>query len=155
YSHDPADMEKAATYLAESLDHYRALAQLTEKTYNYANSMQTSQRKIPVPGGSGGQPANYHWTQLLPGYEKELADFQKQVARLKESSVAKVDEATIKPLQKASITLLTQGAQTYDVIVGAKPFSDRDFQIQSLAPELNGLVGIRIAHNDAKKGHYQ
>ena len=52
-SHDPADMEQAATHLADSLDHYRALTKLTENTYNYANSMQTSQRKIPFTGGKG------------------------------------------------------------------------------------------------------
>jgi hypothetical protein len=50
--------------------------------------------------------------------------------------------------------LLTPGAQAYDVTVGAKPFSDRDFQISAIAPELSGLTGIRIAHDDAKKGKY-
>ncbi len=83
YSQDPNDMVQAEKYLAESLDHYRTLAKLTENTYQYANSMQTSQRKIPVSGGSGGKPANYHWTQLLPTYEKELTDFQAKVAALK------------------------------------------------------------------------
>ena len=39
--------------------------------------------------------------------------------------------------------------------MGAKVFSDRDFAIQSLAPELNGLPGIRFAHELAKKGRYE
>ena len=83
HSHEITDLEQAAALLAESLDHYRALARLTSETYLYANSMQTNQRAIPVKGGLNGQPANYHWTQLVPLYEKELADFQARVASLK------------------------------------------------------------------------
>jgi hypothetical protein len=84
HSHDLADMERAERYLVESLAHYRTLVALTRDTYLYANSMQTSQRRIPVSGGIDGRPANYRWTQLLPLFEKELADFRHQVALLKE-----------------------------------------------------------------------
>jgi hypothetical protein len=84
HSHDIADMEKAQQYLSESLDHYRELVSLTEHTYRFANSMQTRQRRVPVVGGIDGKPANYLWSQLLPLYEKEFVDFQKQVAELKE-----------------------------------------------------------------------
>ena len=83
YSKDVADMESAEKDLAQSLVFYKELVDLTKDSYNFSNSMQTSQRKIPVPGGSGGKPANYHWSQLVPLYEKELADFQKKVADLK------------------------------------------------------------------------
>jgi hypothetical protein len=82
HSHEIADLQKAAALLAVSLDHYKALARLTAETYAYANSLQTSQRSIPVKGSVNGQPANYHWTQLVPVYEKELADFQARVAAL-------------------------------------------------------------------------
>jgi hypothetical protein len=75
-SHDVADLEQAATYLAESVDHFRELTKLTTGTYRFANGMQTRQRKIPLPGGINGKPANYHWSQLLPVYEQELADFR-------------------------------------------------------------------------------
>jgi len=153
-SHNPADMEQAATYLAESLEHYRNLVKLTDDTYNYANSMQTSQRKIPFVGGKDGKPANYLWSQCLPMYEKELADFQKQVKAFKEPPVPSTKESETKPLPKASFTVLTPGVQTYDVTVGAKPFSDRDDQITALAPELNGLTGIRISQSDTQKGNY-
>ncbi|HWA16003.1 MAG TPA: hypothetical protein VG817_06210, partial [Gemmatimonadales bacterium] len=83
FSKDVADMEAAEKFLAESLEHYRTLTALTTDTYKAANSMQTAQRRIPFPGGAGGKKANYHWTQLLPLYEKELADFKAQVAALK------------------------------------------------------------------------
>ena len=83
YSHDIADMESAEKELAKSLVCYKQLAELTKDAYDFANSMQTSQRRIPVAGGSGTNPANFHWTQLVPLYEKELADFQKNLADLK------------------------------------------------------------------------
>lgn len=49
--------------------------------------------------------------------------------------------------------MISTNAETYQVAVGARVFSDRDFEIQSVAPELNGLTGIRFSHNNAKKGH--
>ncbi|MBN2180557.1 MAG: hypothetical protein JW715_01490, partial [Sedimentisphaerales bacterium] len=79
YSKDIQDLKKAAEYLEESLDHYRKLTELTKDTYDFAQSMQTSQRKIPFPGAENGVPANFHWTQVLPKYEKELEDFKKYV----------------------------------------------------------------------------
>jgi len=124
----------------------------TEQTYRYANSMQTAQRRIPVPGGASGQPANYHWTQLLPIYEKELADFQHQVADIKSGKIAPPNDADIKPLPKASITLLDKQAEAYEVKVGAKVYFDREYKIESLAPELNGLTGIRLSHDLLKSG---
>jgi len=83
YSQDRADMEEAEGHLAQSLAHYRQLAALTRDTYRFANSMQTAQRKIPAAGGLNGAPAHYHWTQLVPLYEQELADFRMQLATLK------------------------------------------------------------------------
>jgi hypothetical protein len=144
HSHDLADMKNAAIYLAESVEHYRALVTLTENTYRYANSMQTSQRRIPLVGGVGGKPANYLWSQILPVYEKELTDFQKKIDSGGEQTIE------IKPLAKASITLISKNAETYDVKVGEKVFTDQDDSIEALAPELNGLTGIRF-----KSGKYE
>ena len=157
YSHDIHDMERASTFLSESLADYRTLTTLTAPTYHYANSMQTSQRKIPVSGGVKGIGTNFLWSQLLPLYERELKDFQVKVARLKEnaSPTNVVDESTIAPWQRARFKLISTNAEIYKVEVGAKVFSDRDFAIQSLAPELKGLIGIRFAHELAKKGRYE
>ena len=141
HSHDIADMEKAATYLAESLEHYRTLVSLTEHTYRFANSMQTSQRKIPVSGGKNGKPANYLWSQLLPLYDKELADFQKRVNDLKNGAVS---TESSQPLPKASFKLTNRDLRPFEVQVGAKVFSDQPSVIRSLAPELRGLVGVQI-----------
>jgi hypothetical protein len=116
--------------------------------------MQTSQRKIPVPGGKNGVGTNFLWSQLVPLYQKELADFQAGVAQLKQStnSVVGIDASKIKPWPVANFKLISTNAETYEVEIGAKVFTDRDFAIQSLAPELSGLTGIRFSHDAAKKG---
>jgi hypothetical protein len=98
YSKDVADMEDAERHLAQSLVSYRQLATRTQDTYRFANSMQTAQRKIPAAGGVGGQPANYHWTQLVPLYEKELADFRAPVAAVKAANGRK--SPAVRPLPK-------------------------------------------------------
>jgi hypothetical protein len=148
--HDVADMRRAAEYLAQSLENYRTLTRLTSETYNFANTMQTAQRRIPVSGGgSGGQRANYHWKQLLPLYETELADFQAKVAALEcdngGGTTHVADERAVKHWPSAPFNLLSSGAETYEVGVGAVVFTDRRTVIESIAPELVGLTGIRLA----------
>jgi hypothetical protein len=113
--------------------------------------MQTRQRRIPTTGGDAeNKPANYHWSQVLPLYEQELADFRKQVAELTGDAVV----AQINPLAKANVKVLSNNAETYEVKVGATPFMDRRYRIQSIAPELVGLTGIRHLHEEAKNDRY-
>jgi hypothetical protein len=156
YSHDVHDMEQAEKFLTDSLKAYEKLADLTTPTYHYANSMQTSQRKIPVPGGiRGGGGTNYLWSQLLPLYERELADFQTHLAQLKGGAETNTASTSIQPWHSADFKLLSTNAETYRVALGAKVFTDENFTIQRLAPELNGLAGIRFSHATAKAGGYQ
>jgi len=85
-----------------------------------------------------------------------LQDFQAHVAQLKGNAVATAtDESTIKPWPSAQFKLISKNAETYRVQAGAKVFSDENFSIEKLAPELNGLTGIRISHEIAKSGRYQ
>jgi len=86
YSHDLADMVRARDYLAKSFECYQRLAGLTERTYRFANGMQTSQRKIPVPGAVKGVAANYHWTQLVEVYKNELEEFDAKIAELRKTT---------------------------------------------------------------------
>jgi len=88
YSKDIEDLKKAAQYLEESLVHFRKLTELTRDTYVFAQSMQTSQRKIPYPGSEDGKPANYHWTAVLEKYEKELDDFKHNIHDLETSGTS-------------------------------------------------------------------
>jgi hypothetical protein len=154
YSHDIGDMQQAEKFLADSFADYQKLAALTENSYHYANSMQTSQRKIPVSGGVKSVGTNYLWSQLVPLYRRELEDFQAKVELLEHSTnpVVSVDKSNVKPWPAAEFNLISTNVETYRVEVGAKVFTDRDFGIQSLAPELNGLIGIRFSHNKAKQG---
>lgn len=143
YQHtkDVAHMRRAEQSLTRSLDYFRRLTELAGPTYKAANSMQTAQRRVPLPGGAGGKAANYHWTQLLPVYEKELADFRTQVAALQNPSAAR----THAPLAPADFKLLTPGLETFTVQVGNTAFSDSEAVIKSVARELEGLQGIKLS----------
>lgn len=154
YSNDVTDMERAREQLTESLEHYKRLAELTKDTYKFANSMQTSQRKIPFVGGVGGKPANNHWVQLVPAYEAELSDLERKVAALKRGESLAADESKIRQLPKGNLKLLTDAAELYDVKPGERVWSDRKYVIESVAPELVELTGIRFSHEAAKNGQY-
>jgi hypothetical protein len=151
YSHQISDLERAVPYLGQSLAFYQELARRATPAYHFANGMQTSQRKIPFSGGAGKVGTNYLWSQLLPLYQTEFTDFKRKVAGLSQGGAA-VDESKIKPWPAAPFKLISREAETYPVGVGAKVFTDRNFKIQSLAPELAGLTGIRFSHEAAKKG---
>ena len=157
YSHDIGDMEQAEQYLAESFADYQKLSALASPAYHFANGMQTSQRKIPFSGGIHGVGTNYLWSQLVPLYRKELEDFRARVAELKQTGghLPVADDAKLKPWPAADFKLISTNAQTYKVEVGARVFTDRNFAIQRLAPELQGLTGIRFSHEAARKGRYQ
>jgi hypothetical protein len=145
------DLVKAEAFLAESLEHYRTLVRLTSSTYRFANSMQTSQRRIPVSGGNQGQPANYHWSQVLPTYEQELVEMKSRVAEAKANG-GKLHTREKLSLQPANFELMGSGAETYTVQTGSRVFTDRPAEIQSLAPELNELTGIRFSMSASVKG---
>jgi hypothetical protein len=156
YSHDLDDMKQAENFLVDSLVAYKELVMLTTPAYHYANSMQTSQRKIPVPGGiRGGAGTNYLWSQLLPRYERELTDFQSHLAELEHTAKTTADASSIQPWHTAQFKLISTNAELYPVVIGAKVFRDENFTIQQLAPELDGLTGIRFSHETAKAGGYQ
>jgi hypothetical protein len=148
-------LEQAEPYLAESLADYQQLSALTADTYHFANSMQTSQRKIPVSGGTKTAGTNYLWSQLVPLYQTELENFQARVAQLRQNALPAADAASHQPWPPARFKLLSTNAEIYRVEAGAKVFTDRNFTIQQLAPELKGLTGIRFSHEAAKKGRYE
>jgi len=155
YSHDIHDMQRAELFLADSLVAYQKLAVLGGQGCTYANSMQTSQRKIPFSGGVKGKGTNYLWSQLVPLYQQELADFHTKVIRLQAGATTTAATTNIHPWPASPFQLISTNAAIYRVAVGAQVFSDRNFTIDTLAPELNGLTGIRFSQEAAKKGRYQ
>ena len=144
---DVSILEAAREDLKESLELYRKLAELTDKTYLYANSMQTPQRKIPFPNGE----TYGHWMQCLPEYEKEYAAFDKHVEEMKTGIFPKEEEPdeNIEPLKSAEFTLLCKNCETFRMEKGASVFTDYTSPIQTLAPEINGLTGIRFGLGEA------
>lgn len=140
---DVALLEKAERLMEESLEEYRQLAELTEKTYLYANSMQTPQRKIPFPNGE----TYGHWTACLPEYEKELANFRKHLEDLKKGILPSdhTKDVTAEPLTPAPFELLGDGScETYELKKGDSVFSDCSCKVINLAPELSKLTGVRM-----------
>jgi hypothetical protein len=155
YSQEMADMERAEKWLGETVEFFRLSERLTRTNYHFANSMQTGHRKIPFGGAANGGGTNYHWSQVLPLYEKELADFRVQVAALKNPKFAGLAAGVpVGAWPAAKFKLISTNAETYEVRIGAKPFADRKYTITELAPELNGLTGIRFSHEEAKNGRY-
>lgn len=141
-------LEDARDLMEESLGIYRQLAELTDRTYLYANSMLTPQRKIPFPDGE----AYGHWTQCLPEYEKEFQCFAKHVEEMKNGiypSDVTEETANIEPLPQAPFKVLTEGYPTYEVKKGNDVFTDAPSKIQNVAPELKGLTGIAMSKANA------
>ncbi len=143
-----AELDSAVPLMKKSLEHYRKLVDLTMDTYLYANSMQTAQRRIPI-GGDGGKMK--HWSELLPQYELEIANLEKNIAKLKTPD-AKGKKTVVKALKGAKIECQ---AQTVTLTKGAKLFSDLDSTVVEYAPELEGMKALVFAskqqRNEATK----
>ncbi|MCZ8519542.1 MULTISPECIES: hypothetical protein [Paenibacillus] len=137
-------LESAAGLLEESLAYYRELAGLTARTYTFANSMQTPQRKVPVRGG-----LEYgHWQACLPMYEAELEHLRSHLGELRSGvlpEALRTREEPITAYREAPFTLLTKEAEVYRVSKEACVFTDGDIHIVGCAEELDGLTGIRFS----------
>jgi hypothetical protein len=140
YTDDVADLEKTVPDMESSLNYYRQLVKLTKDSYLYANSMQTRQRKIPVPGTDGTMKT---WAELLPVYEKEFANFKKNIDSLK-SPDARAKKSQQVALANASVTITGGAAGSYIVSEKAQPFADTAVAITGLAKELQGLKGVQL-----------
>jgi hypothetical protein len=147
YSHDIEDLKRALPLLAESLEHYRKLVALTDKTYREGPSVHSSSRRIPFLGAPGRYT---HWRDCLPAYERELATFQKNLTSLETFGTVAVNAAR-PPLPSAQFRLTGGPGETFRVEPGAKLYTDRDLTIQQIAPELRGLTGVRISETQAVK----
>ncbi|MCD8165487.1 MAG: glycoside hydrolase family 20 zincin-like fold domain-containing protein [Bacteroides sp.] len=140
---DIKNLEEAIPLMEQGLEHYRKLVELTKEHYYYANSMQTSQRRIPIGGDEG---KNKTWEEMLVHYEAELENFRNNLALLKARAEggSEEKEVEITALPQANITLisklqpvkLTKGAALFTNLPGAK--------VEELAPELEGLTAYRF-----------
>lgn len=141
YDHDGAHLSQAETLLQQSVDRFRELTQTAGRAYRTATGMETSQRRIPFPGGMNRYP---NWQQCLPMYEKELKTFHKRLTQLR-TGVKIEENKPAKPLPQVAFTLQPGAGEAFTVEKGANLFVAVKAAIDSLAPELTGMKGIRIA----------
>jgi hypothetical protein len=134
HSNDRLDLEYAAGCLETSLEYYKQLVDLTKDTYLYANSMQTGQRRIPI-GGDGAK--NKTWEELLPHYEKELADFRKNINFLKQYGNS--GKQKYEPLQPVEVVWKNKKQVFFNLKKDEKIFADENYVIGDVADELQSL----------------
>ncbi|WP_256012345.1 alpha-d-galacturonidase [Desertivirga xinjiangensis] len=140
YSENVADLEKALPLLESSVKHYAELVKLTKGTYLYANSMQTAQRKIPMRGVD----ATYiNWFEMMPVFEKELAQFKSSIDSLKTNKISGAAKKV--PFKNADVKILSPKASFYTVAPGQAIFSDTTLQVKDAAIELQGLKGLKLS----------
>lgn len=134
YSGRLADLTNALGSLNASLDAFRELTKLATPAYRYANSMQTTQRKIPIRGANG---RFITWKELLPLYEEELKHFRTHLDSLRSPGY----QATAPPnFEPAAVQLNAPGYYTLDS--GAHPFTDTGIAIRAVAGPLKGLQAL-------------
>ncbi|MEI6945933.1 hypothetical protein V9K67_01950 [Paraflavisolibacter sp. H34] len=141
YSNDIADLEKAVPLLEKSVAHYRKLTALTSRSYLYANSMQTSMRKIPLRGVDGTYK---EWHEVLPVFEQELHNLKKNIDSLKHVK-PNTAAAAVAALKNVPVTLVSGGEGSYTLAKGASLFSDTTVLVDTFAAELKGLKGIQFS----------
>lgn len=140
YDRDMQHLRDARGKLAESVEDFAKLTALTDATYRKAAGMETSQRQIPVRGG----PTTNHWRDLLPVYRKELAVFDKRLARVS-AGAGVAAEGPVKKLPEVGFTLEGGGGEVFTLAKGAALYTDLPDAAASVAPELAGMKGIRVS----------
>mgnify|MGYP002407644786 FL=1 len=142
-------LDDALDWMGKSLEAYRKVTEITRDTYLYANSMQTPQRKIPFPDGQ----LYCRWEQCLPEYEKEYGNFKRNIQRIRDGNLTiehKTDAEKAKPLKQADFKVLSEGCETYPVRKESLVFTDKEYKIRDVIPELDGLTGIRFRSDMAE-----
>lgn len=156
WSKDVEYLQKAVPLLEKSDDYYKSLVEETKDTYYNANSMLTSQRRIPV-GGDGGKFST--WKEMMPVYQEELNNLKKNIENLtsvdksaikKESFVKVSDALSYKGNEKNGYVKLLSDYQTVTLKKGAKLFIGRDEAVDTLATELEGMKALVLNRDTAR-----
>lgn len=147
WSKDINWLDRAVPLLEMSVAAWQQLAQITDLTYLYANSMQTAQRRIPVGGDDGKMKT---WSELAVVYQEELDAFKDNIEKLKHP-VAQTD-VKIQAATAANVTILSPlTTHLTPLKKGAILFENRpDTPIDSLAPELVGLQALVLNRDSTR-----
>lgn len=140
WTQDTAYLHRAVPLLEESGRHWQELVTLTRHSYHYANSMQTSLRRIPVGGDDGRYKT---WEEMQQVYDDELACLKANIAAMATSA----DDGTTtltRALTHATdaVVTLPAGCRTTTLVKGAQLFEQRPELVDSVAPELEGLRAL-------------
>ena len=138
WSKDINYLEKAVPLLEKSNEYYMQLVNKTKDTYLYANSMQTSQRRIPVGGDDGKFKT---WEEMVPVYEDELSSLKANIKMLASPQKQDNSNKNLVKAKNADVKLISN-YKRIKLTKGAKLFENRDEAIDSLAPELEGLEAL-------------
>src|SRR5574344_1793304 len=145
WTKDLSYLQKAVPLLEKSNEEFQKLVDITKDTYLYANSMQTSQRRIPVGGDDGKYKT---WEEMMPVYQAELNNLEKNIDKLSgkvtSASAEKIETAT-----PAKIRLVSK-YKTLKLEKGAKPFSGRDEEVDTIVSELKGLDALLLNRDTAR-----
>jgi hypothetical protein len=145
WDHNESHLHQALPLLEQSVADFQQLTDLTDRTYRDAAGLQTSQRRIPVPGGPGAD----HWRDLLPVYQKELATFRSRLEDLHHAA-AGPHTTHVEQLPQVHFALTpSAGAEAFSLREGEtldlqarKPVT-----VAAVAPEIQGMEGIRISQS--------
>ena len=156
WSKDVEYLKKAVPLLEKSNNCYKDLVEKTKDTYYNANSMLTSQRRIPV-GGDGGKYST--WQEMMPVYQEEFDNLKKNIASLtsvdnqsikKEKTATAIDALEYKGNEKKGYVKLLSDYKTVTLKKGAKLFEGRDEAVDTLATELQGMKAIVLNRDTAR-----
>ena len=142
WTKDMKYLDAAIPLLQNSVSLWKRLAEMTDEQYLYANSMQTSQRRIPI----GGDDGNFKtWSDMLPVYQEELDALKTNIEKLRHPAAQ--HDVLIKALRDAEgvedVAVIQRHTETVILRKGAVVFENReDTRIDSLAPELVGLQAL-------------
>jgi hypothetical protein len=147
---DVKNLDAAVPFLEKSLEHYGKLVDLTKDHYLYANSMQTSQRRIPIGGDDG---KNKTWEELLLHYKKEFTNFQNNLILLKSKQGTGTQKPVVISALEAVDVKLISDFKVVKLAAGVSLYNDLESDVEEIAPELIGLNALILNSVDqATKG---
>lgn len=156
WSKDVEYLKKAVPLLQKSNACYEDLVEKTKDTYYNANSMLTSQRRIPV-GGDGGKFST--WKEMMPVYQEELNNLEKNIESLVSADNSAKKSVTVdnaadallyKGNEKKGYVKLLSDYKTVTLQKGAKLFEQRDEAVDTLATELVGMKALVLNRDTAR-----
>ncbi len=131
-------LHEAIPFLEKSATCWKALSEITDATYLYANSMQTAQRRIPVGGNDGKFKT---WSEMQTVYDAELANLRSNISRIENPHVDSESDVKNKVAHNAHVKILSS-YRTVEIKRGARLYESRPEEIDSVAAELAGLNAV-------------